>query len=82
MKKNLSEFNFRKYTQKYRNQSRGCIRLIKKEFRNINKEEIKIRRKQCCENMKNENLKRMYDIDYRELNREKIQLYKKFFFSK
>ena len=48
----LSEFNFRKDTQKNRNQCQGCIRLINKEYRTMNKEEIKIRRKKYCENKK------------------------------
>ena len=30
--KDLSEFNFIKDTQKYRNQCRGCVRLIIKEY--------------------------------------------------
>ena len=76
--KELSEFNFRKDTQKYTNQCRDCSKLINKEYRNMKKDEIKIRRKEYCENTKN--LKRIYDIDYRERNREKIQLYKKNYF--
>ena len=75
----LSEFNFRRDTEKYRNQCRDCIKLINKEYRTMNKDEIKTRRKEYCENIKNKNLKRISDIDYRERNREKIQLYKKFF---
>ena len=78
--KELSEFNFRNDTEKNRNQSRDCIKLINKEYQTMNKDEIKIRRKDYCENIKYKNLKRIYDIDYRELNREKIQLYNKNFF--
>ena len=48
----LSEFNFRKDTQKKRNQRRDCIKLINKEYRTMNKDEIKIRRKEFCENIK------------------------------
>ena len=78
--KELSEFTFRKETQKYGTQCRGCIRLINKEYRNMNKEEIRIRRRNYCENIKNKNLKRIYDIDHRERNRERCQVYKKKFF--
>ena len=46
----------------------------------MNKDESKIRRKEICQILKNKNLKRIFDIDYRERNREKIQLYKKNFF--
>ena len=41
----------------------------------MKKDEIKIRRKEYSE--KKKNLKRMYDIDYRDSNREKIKNYKK-----
>ena len=41
--KNLSEFNFRKDTQNYRNQYRDCIKLINKEYQTMNIDEIKIR---------------------------------------
>ena len=75
--KESSEFNSRKDRQKYRNQCRDCLKLINKEYRTLNKEEIKIRRKENCEKIKNKYLKRLYDIDYRERNRDKIQLYKK-----
>ena len=78
--KGLSEFNFRKDTQKNRNQCRDCNKLINKEYRTMNKDEIKIRRKEYCENIRNKNLKRIYDIDYRERNRETIQLYWKNYF--
>ena len=46
----------------------------------MNKDEIKTQRKECREKIKNKNLKRLYDIDYRERNRDKIQLYKKNYF--
>ena len=78
--KKIFEFNFRRDTQKYRKQYRDCIKLINKEDQTMNKDEIKIRRKKYRENMKNKNLKRRYDIDYRERNREKIHLYKKNYF--
>ena len=39
-----------------------------------------MQRKEYCENIKKKNLKRIYDIGYRERNREKIQLYKKNYF--
>ena len=71
--KELSEFNFRKDTQKYRNQCRDCIKLLKKEYQTMNEAKIKIQRKEYTE--KTKNLKRMYDIDYRERNREKIKNY-------
>ena len=75
--KQLSESNFRKDTQRYRNQCRDCIKLINEMYQTMNKDEIRIKRREYRENLKNENLKRIYDIDYRERNREKIQLYKK-----
>ena len=78
--KGLSEFSFRKDTQRYRNQYRDCIKLINKEYQFMNKDEIKIRREENRENLKNRNWKRIYDIDYRERNRDKIQLYKKNYF--
>ena len=78
--KGLSEYNFGKDTQKYRNQGENCIEWINKEYRTMNKDEIKIRRKQYFENIKNKNLKRIYDIDSRERNRDKIQFYKKNYF--
>ena len=78
--KELYEFNFRRDTQKYRNQCRDCMKSINKEYQTTNKDGIKIRRKEYRENIKNENLKRIYDIDYRERSREKIQLYKKNYF--
>ena len=74
--KELPDFNFRKDTQK----CRDCFKLINKEYRTMIKDEIKIRRKELCENIKYKNLKRIYDIDYHERNREKIQLYKKNYF--
>ena len=42
IEKELSEFSFRKDTQKYRNQCRDCIKLINKEYQTINKDKIKI----------------------------------------
>ena len=42
--------------------------MINKEYRTMNKVEIKIRREENCENIKLKNLKRIYDIDYRERN--------------
>ena len=47
--KELSEFNFRKDTQKYRKQCRGCNKLINKEYQTMNKDEIKIQRKEYRE---------------------------------
>ena len=78
--KELSEFCFRKYTQKNRNQCRDFIKLITKGYQTMNKDEIKIR----FENNRNntEKLKRLYDIDYRERIRDKIQLYRKNYFQK
>ena len=80
IEKELSEFNFRKDTQKNRNQCRGCIKLISEEYKTKNKDKIKIRRKEYSE--KTKHLKRMYDIDYRERNREKIRNYKKHYMRK
>ena len=45
IKEELSEFNFRKDTQKYRNQCRGCIKLINEEYKTKNKDKNKIRSK-------------------------------------
>ena len=78
--KELSEFNFRKDTQRYRNQCRDCIKLINKVYQTMCRDEISVKRKRFRENLKNKNLKRIYDIDFRERNREKIQLYKKNYF--
>ena len=39
--KELSEFNFRKDTQKNRNQCRDCINMINKEYRTMNEYEGK-----------------------------------------
>ena len=80
IEKELSEFNFRKDTQKYRNHCRACNKLINKEYQTMNKDKIKTQRKKYRENTKNKNLKRIYVIGYRERNREKIQLYKKSYF--
>ena len=43
----------------------------------MSKEEITKRSKEFCEKIKNKYLKRIYDNDYRERNRDKIQLCKK-----
>ena len=75
--KKLSDFNFRKDAQKYRNQCRHCIKLINKEYRTMNKDEIKIRKEEYRNNTK---ILRLYNIDYRERNREEIQLYRKNYF--
>ena len=40
----------------------------------MNEDEIKIQRKEYRENIKNKNLKIIYDIGYRERDRENIQL--------
>ena len=82
IEKGLTEFSFRRDSQKYRNPCRECIKLINKEYQNINKDEIKIKRKQYREETKNKKLKRIYDIDYSERNREMIQLYKRNYFQK
>ena len=47
--KDLSEFIFRKDTHKKRKQCRDCFKLINKEYRNMNKDEFKIRRKTFCD---------------------------------
>ena len=78
--KELSEFNFRKDTQTNRNQCRDCIKLINWEFRTMNRDEIKIRRKKYCENIKYKNLKRIYDIEYCEReSRKDSALYEKLY---
>ena len=71
--KEISEFNFRRDTQKHRNQCRDCIKLINEENKTKNEDKIKIRRKDYSE--KTKNLKRMYEIDHRKRNREKIKSY-------
>ena len=42
IEKELSEFNFRKDTQKDRNRGRGCIKLINEEYKTKNIDKIKI----------------------------------------
>ena len=79
IEKELSEFSFRRDSQKNRNQCRECIKLINKEYQIIKKDELKIQRKEYRGKTKKK-LKRIYDIDYRERKREKIQLYKKNYF--
>ena len=71
IEKELSEFNFRKDIQRYRTQCRDCIKLINKEYQTMNKDKIMIRRKEYSE--QTQNLKRLYDISYRERNREEIK---------
>ena len=78
--KELSEFIFRKDTQRYRTQCRDCIKMINKKYQTMNKDKIKIRRKEFSE--KTKNLKRLYEIDYSERNREKIKNYKKHYMRK
>ena len=78
--KKLSEFIFRKDTQKHRNQCRGGVRSINKEDPTMNKEEFKIGMKEYCENIKNKNLERIFDIDYRERNRKKFNFVRKIIF--
>ena len=50
--KEISEFNFRRDTQKYRNQCRDCIKLINEEYKTKNKDKNKIRRKEYSEKKK------------------------------
>ena len=78
--KELSQFNFRKDTQKKRNQCLDCIKLINEVYRTMNKDGNKIRKKKYCENIKYKNLKRIYDIDYGERNREKFNFIRKIIF--
>ena len=40
--KELSEFCFKKDTKENRNQRRDCIELIFKEYKSVNKDEIKL----------------------------------------
>ena len=58
----LFDLNFRKAIQKNRTHCCGCVRLINKENRTMNREEIKIRRKEDCEKIKNKYSERIYDI--------------------
>ena len=53
IKKEFSEFNFRKDTQKYRNQCRGCIKLINEEYKTKNKNEINLYKKNYFQHNKN-----------------------------
>ena len=46
IEKDISDFSFRKDTQKYRNQCQYCIKLINKEYQIRNKEQIDIQRKE------------------------------------
>ena len=49
----LSEFNVRTDTQKYRKQCRGCIKLIKKEYQTNNKDKINLYNKNYFQHNKN-----------------------------
>ena len=51
--KELSEFNVRTDTQKYRKQCRGCIKLIKKEYQTNNKDKISLYNKDYFQHNKN-----------------------------
>ena len=51
--KELSEFNVRTDTQKYRKQCRGCIKLIKKEYQTNNKDKICLYNKDYFQHNKN-----------------------------
>ena len=53
IEKELSEFNFRKDTQKYRNQCRGCIKLINEEYKTKNEDEINLYKKNYFQHNKN-----------------------------
>ena len=48
--KELSEFSFRKDTQKYRNQCRDCTKLIIKKYKSINQDEIKLSNRNSFQN--------------------------------
>ena len=50
--KDLSEFCFRKVTQKYRNQYRSCIKLINYEYKTKHIDQIRLRRKEYGEKTK------------------------------
>ena len=51
--KELSEFNIRTDTHKYRNQCRDCIKLVNKEYQTINKDEINLYKKNYFQHNKN-----------------------------
>ena len=53
IEKELSEFNFRKDTQKYRNQCRDCIKLINEEYKTKNIDEINLYKKIYFQHNKN-----------------------------
>ena len=53
IEKELSEFNIRKDTLKYRNQCRDCIKLAKKEYQTINKDKINLYNKNYFQHNKN-----------------------------
>lgn len=87
--KPLSEFEFRKDTQKYRGQCKDCLKKFKKEYNNINSDKIseyqaqwrsdnadilKIKKKQYADDHKEE--KREYDKIYREENKDIIKIKK------
>ena len=68
--KELSDFNIRKDTLKYRNQCRDCFKLIKKEYQNINKDKINLYNKSYFQHIKkriNESRKnrRKTDVSFR-----------------
>ena len=62
--KELSEFNFRKDTQKYRNQCRDCIKFINEEYKTKNKDEINLYKKNYFQH----NKKKIYE--YRKSRRK------------
>ena len=65
--KELSEFNVRTDTQKYRKQCRGCIKLIKKEYQTNNKDKINLYNKNYFQH----NKKKIYES---RKNRRKIDV--------
>ena len=66
--KELSEFNIRRDTLKYRNQCRDCIKLIKKIYQTINKDEINLFNKNYFQHNKNK-------INESRKNRRKTDVY-------
>ena len=68
--KELSEFNVRTDTQKYRHQCCGCIKLIKKEYQTNNKDKINLYNKNSFQHNKNKiyesrKNRRKIDVNFR-----------------
>ena len=81
IEKELSEFNFRKDTQKYRSECIQCSGIKHKEWRNINPDKIKqIQKKNNEQNKEKRNIylknERETDVKYRLITNTRSRIYK------